>query len=143
MMPVLFRYPIITLTVLVFVGVITALVMGAESIGRWVATVYVAVFISWTLVRMVRDVLRGHVGLDILALVAMIATLAVGEYVASLIIVLMLSGGEALEDFGTQTPMGRPGQPAEMAPAFVFLASPESSYVSGETLAATGGMPTP
>jgi cation transport ATPase len=48
---------------------------------------------------MVRDVLRGHVGLDILAVVAMVATLAVGEYVAALIIVLMLSGGEALEDF--------------------------------------------
>lgn len=99
MRPVLWRYPTITLTVLVFVGVITALVMEAESTGRWVATIYVATFISWTLVRMVRDVLRGHVGLDILALVAMIATLAVGEYVASLIIVLMLSGGEALEEF--------------------------------------------
>ncbi len=52
----------------------------------------------WTLVGMVRDVLRGHVGLDVLAVVAMVATLAVGEYIASLIIVLMLSGGEALED---------------------------------------------
>ena len=39
---------------------------------------------------MVRDVLRGHVGLDILAVVAMVATLAVGEYIAALIIVLML-----------------------------------------------------
>ena len=45
---------------------------------------------------MVRDVMRGHVGLDVLAVVAMVATLAVGEYVAALIIVLMLSGGEAL-----------------------------------------------
>jgi len=59
---------------------------------------------------------------------------------------LQVAGGqppEALTQFGAQTPMGRPGQPAEMAPAFVFLASAESSYVSGETLAATGGMPTP
>src|SRR3546814_3952457 len=51
---------------------------------------------------MVRDVLRGHIGLDVLAVVAMIATLAVGEYIASLIIVLMLSGGEALEDFAAR-----------------------------------------
>jgi NAD(P)-dependent dehydrogenase (short-subunit alcohol dehydrogenase family) len=59
---------------------------------------------------------------------------------------LQVVGGqptEALKEFGAQTPLGRPGQPAELAPAFVFLASPESSYVSGETLAATGGMPTP
>ena len=36
-----------------------------------------------------------------------------------------------------------PGQPAELAPAYVFLASAESSYVSGETLNVNGGMPTP
>ena len=50
---------------------------------------------------------------------------------------------EAIPEFGQQTPLGRPGQPAELAPAYVFLASPESSYVIGETLAVTGGMPTP
>lgn len=50
---------------------------------------------------------------------------------------------EAIPEFGQQTPLGRPGQPAELAPAYVFLASPESSYVLGETLAVTGGMPTP
>ena len=48
---------------------------------------------------MVRAMLRGTVGLDVLAVMAMGATLAVGEYIASLIIVLMLSGGQALEDF--------------------------------------------
>ena len=67
-----------------------------------IATVCVAAFVVWTLVGMVRDVMRGHVGLDILAVVAMVATLAVGEYLASLIIVLMLSGGEALEDFAAR-----------------------------------------
>lgn len=59
---------------------------------------------------------------------------------------LQVAGGqptEALAEFGSVTPMGRPGQPAEMAPAFVFLASPESSFVSGETLNANGGTPTP
>lgn len=61
-----------------------------------------AAFVVWALVGMVRDVMRGQVGLDILAVVAMVATLAVGEYLASLIIVLMLSGGEALEDFAAR-----------------------------------------
>ena len=59
---------------------------------------------------------------------------------------LQTAGGqptEALPDFGPDTPLGRPGQPAELAPAYVFLASGESSYVSGETLHVNGGMPTP
>lgn len=50
---------------------------------------------------------------------------------------------EALPTFGKDTPLGRAGQPTELAPAFVFLASPESSYVSGETLNVNGGTPTP
>ena len=48
---------------------------------------------------------------------------------------------EKIEHFGEQTPMGRAGQPVELAPAFVFLASQESSYVVGETIAVTGGVP--
>lgn len=43
------------------------------------------------------------------------------------------------EHFGKNTPMGRPGQPAEIAPVYVFLASSAASYVSGATIAATGG----
>lgn len=48
---------------------------------------------------------------------------------------------EAVESFGDDTPLGRPGQPAEVAPAFVTLASDESSYLSGTHLAVTGGKP--
>jgi NAD(P)-dependent dehydrogenase (short-subunit alcohol dehydrogenase family) len=50
---------------------------------------------------------------------------------------------EKLPSVGEQTYLGRWGQPAELAPAFVFLASGESSYVVGETLHVDGGMPTP
>lgn len=49
---------------------------------------------------------------------------------------------EKLEEFGSDTPLGRAGQPAEVAPAFVFLADPASaSYVSGTVLGVTGGKP--
>lgn len=43
------------------------------------------------------------------------------------------------ENFGKDTPAGRPGQPAEMAPIYVFLASQAASYISGATIPATGG----
>ena len=99
---VLGRYPVITVTVVVLAAVLLLHVVGEDVLGRWIATVGVAAFVVWTLVGMVRDVMRGHVGLDILAVVAMVATLAVGEYLASLIIVLMLSGGQALEDFAAR-----------------------------------------
>ncbi|ABD86794.1 SDR family oxidoreductase [Rhodopseudomonas palustris] len=48
---------------------------------------------------------------------------------------------EAVKNFGKQTPMQRPGQPAELATAYVMLADPLSSYVSGTTIAVTGGKP--
>ncbi|TDC81556.1 SDR family oxidoreductase [Micromonospora sp. KC606] len=49
---------------------------------------------------------------------------------------------EKVKQFGTDTPLGRPAQPAELAPAYVFFASQESSYVTGEILGVTGGRPT-
>jgi hypothetical protein len=50
---------------------------------------------------------------------------------------------EQVGSFGAETPIGRAGQPAELAPAYVFLASQESSYITGERIGVTGGMPMP
>ena len=47
--------------------------------------------------------------------------------------------GEDLEDFGKDVPMGRPGQPSELSPAYVFLASQDSSYMTGQVLHINGG----
>jgi NAD(P)-dependent dehydrogenase (short-subunit alcohol dehydrogenase family) len=48
---------------------------------------------------------------------------------------------EKVKSFGADTPLGRPGQPAEVAPAYVYFASQESSYTTGEVLGVTGGKP--
>ncbi|MBF4511658.1 SDR family oxidoreductase [Plantibacter sp. VKM Ac-2885] len=48
---------------------------------------------------------------------------------------------ETVGSFGTDTPLGRPGQPAEVAPPYVLLASDEGSYISGAVIAVTGGKP--
>jgi NAD(P)-dependent dehydrogenase (short-subunit alcohol dehydrogenase family) len=61
--------------------------------------------------------------------------------------VLQVTGGvdpQSLPEFGSsESPMGRAAQPAEIAPAYVFLTSAESSFVVGETLNVNGGTPTP
>ena len=46
---------------------------------------------------------------------------------------------EKVEKFGTNTPMGRPGQPSEVGPAYVFLASQDASYITGQTIHVNGG----
>jgi NAD(P)-dependent dehydrogenase (short-subunit alcohol dehydrogenase family) len=48
---------------------------------------------------------------------------------------------EKVSKFGENTPMGRPGQPAELAPVYVFLASQDSTYITGECIGVTGGKP--
>jgi NAD(P)-dependent dehydrogenase (short-subunit alcohol dehydrogenase family) len=48
---------------------------------------------------------------------------------------------DTVKNFGKQVPMKRPGQPAELATAYVMLADPMSSYISGTTVAVTGGKP--
>ena len=49
--------------------------------------------------------------------------------------------GSKVSKFGQDTPMGRPGQPAELAPVYVFLASTDSTYITGECIGVTGGKP--
>jgi NAD(P)-dependent dehydrogenase (short-subunit alcohol dehydrogenase family) len=56
-------------------------------------------------------------------------------------LVVMSFPAEKNAQFGADTPLGRPGQPGELAPLYVFLACEESSYISGEVIGATGGKP--
>jgi NAD(P)-dependent dehydrogenase (short-subunit alcohol dehydrogenase family) len=48
---------------------------------------------------------------------------------------------DQVKEFGSQTPLGRPGQPVEVAPIYVLLASDEASYISGTRYGVTGGKP--
>ena len=56
-------------------------------------------------------------------------------------LVTMSFPAEKNAEFGADTPMGRPGQPGELSPLYVFLACDESRYISGEVIGATGGKP--
>ncbi|MGC5076909.1 heavy metal translocating P-type ATPase [Agrococcus sp. DT81.2] len=93
------RYPLVAVTLVIGLAAAGAALGGAPEVARWLCTGWAIVVGTMQAVSMVRDLLRGHWGLDVLAVTAIVATLLVGEYVASLIIVLMLTGGEALEDY--------------------------------------------
>lgn len=92
----------------VYPWVVAALIIGVagllltlgpfRGIVPWLVGGFAAIVGLLEGFRMVRSLLARHVGLDVLAVTAIFATLAVGEYWASIIIVLMLTGGEALED---------------------------------------------
>lgn len=96
------RYWVVTLTLAIgLLGVVLALAGAGEAVP-WIFSAYALAIAAWQAVGMVRDILRGHWGLDILAVTAIVATVLVGEYVAALIVVLMLTGGEALEDYANR-----------------------------------------
>ncbi|MDO5736449.1 MAG: heavy metal translocating P-type ATPase [Propionibacteriaceae bacterium] len=93
------RYPIVFATLVVATVVVLLLLTGEPTAAQWLASAFALGVAAFTTVGMVKDVMRGHWGVDILAVTAIVATVSVGEYLASLVIVLMLSGGEALEDY--------------------------------------------
>ncbi|UOQ88346.1 cadmium-translocating P-type ATPase [Agromyces endophyticus] len=96
------RYWVVTLTLAIgILGIVLAL-SGAGAAVQWLFSAYALAIAAWQAVGMVRDILRGHWGLDILAVTAIVATVLVGEYVAALLVVLMLTGGAALEDYANR-----------------------------------------
>ncbi len=129
-----FRYPFVFTTAVVGLVVLVLWFSHREKAAAITATTYVALFVLWTAAGMVKDMLRGHFGLDILALIAMLATLAVGEYGASLVVVLMLSGGEALEDYAAARARSELASLVDRAPASANLlknpGSPEPQFDS-------------
>ena len=81
------------------VALILAFVAKQEDLARLMVGVYgifISVFLSIDMVKTLKD---GNYGVDVLAITAIIATLAVGQFWASLLIMVMLTGGETLEDF--------------------------------------------
>lgn len=96
---ILKEYRLLVAVVIELIVVLILHFTGLMASAQIVATVFVGFVIILTAFDMVKQIIRREFGLDILAVIAMIATLAVGEYIAASIIVLMLTGGEALEDY--------------------------------------------
>lgn len=126
------RHPLVVVALIVLALVLGLLAVGQGVAAQWVATVFVGLVVLRTAVDMVRDVLRGHYGLDILAVVAMVATLSVGEFVAALIVVVMLTGGEALEEYAAARARAELTSLLERAPQVAHVVVAEGERAGGE-----------
>ena len=93
------HYPLVALTLLVGLVALALNWSAASAPVPWILALFSLAVAAREVLSMVRRLLRREFGLDVLAVIAIIATLAVEEYWASIVIVLMLTGGEALEDF--------------------------------------------
>ncbi|GAA3509082.1 heavy metal translocating P-type ATPase [Georgenia daeguensis] len=93
------EHRVVTATLLVgLVGGVLELA-GLADAARWVISVFALVVAALQARGMIADLRAGTYGVDILAVTAIVSTVLVGEYWAALVVCLMLSGGEALEDY--------------------------------------------
>ena len=92
--------------------------LGYEKIYQyaWITTIIIGTVPL--IYRMIKDVLHGHFGVDLIAIVAIIGSIALGQYLAGAVIVLMLSGGEALEDFALRRSSRELTKLLSLAPTF-------------------------
>ncbi|MBP1233894.1 heavy metal translocating P-type ATPase [Arthrobacter sp. PvP102] len=98
-MKLVLRYPLVAGTVLALLAVAVLLASGQPVIARFAASGYALAVAAYLSVGMLRRLRQGHWGIDILAVTAIVSTVLVGEFIASMIIVLMMAGGTALEDY--------------------------------------------
>lgn len=98
---VLRRYPLIGLTLLVAAAGGALELTGQPLAARWLLSLYTLAFAGRRCLHMVAALRQGRYGVDVLAVTAIVATVAVGEYWASLVVVLMLTTGEALDAIAT------------------------------------------
>lgn len=93
------NYPLVFLTALVGVTGLVLLATPAHDYAARLVGGYALAIAAVEAVGMVRQLIRGHAGLDLLAVTAIVSAVLVGESWAALVVVLMLTGGTALEDY--------------------------------------------
>lgn len=122
------RYQLVAVTILVGIVGLLLLLFGAPSpVITWLVSGYALLVALQQTVGMVRDLFRGRFGIDILAVSAIIATVVVGEFWAALVVVLMLTGGEALEDYAGNRSQRELNALLRRVPQVAHLQAPDGS----------------
>lgn len=104
-------------------------VLGDPSVGQWLIIVLVLIVVVDTIRGMIEDIRHGQVGVDLLAVVAILSTVGVGEYWASWAVMLMIASGEAIEEYAQAK--------AESSLTALMSAAPQVAHIS--TLPGVGG----
>lgn len=120
-------YPWVLATLAALITVILLELTGQQPAAQLIASVFALATAAWTSVGMVRDLMRGHWGIDILAVTAIVSTVVVGEYLAALVVCLMLTGGEALEDYAAGRAKKDLSALLERAPRMAHLLTEDGS----------------
>ncbi|RVU71442.1 MULTISPECIES: heavy metal translocating P-type ATPase [Lactobacillus] len=100
------QWKLIVVLILGVIGVILDFLCGKPTVGNWpiagvlidIFGIYVAIGMA---IEMIGDIRKGRWGVDILAIIAIISTMAIGDYWAAWMILVMFTGGESLEDYAT------------------------------------------
>ena len=121
------RYPLVAATLLVGVLGLVLWASGQPTAARLALSAYTLVVAAMQLRGMVEDIRTGHWGIDILAVTAIVSTVMVGEHWAALVIVLMLTGGEALEDYAAGRSRRELTALLARAPQTAHLVSPDGT----------------
>ena len=123
------RYPAVAATVVVAAVGLGLLWSGQDVVSAWLVGGYALAIAAGQAWSMIRSLLRGNFGLDVLAVTAITATVVVGDHWAALIVVLMLTGGEALEDYANARAKREVAALLDRAPRFAHRAVGDHTFV--------------
>ena len=129
------RYPIVAATLIVGVIGMFFWILSAPEVTRWLYSIFALAVAGIEGVQMAKQLRHGIVGIDILAIVAIVSTVMVGEFFASIIIVFMVSGGKALEDFAQGRARRELDALLEREPQVAHRTSPGSDHIEDITAA--------
>lgn len=127
--PLVVRYPLVTATLLVGICGLILAAAGLDTVAAWGVGSYCALIATVTLGEAIREIARGTWGLDILAVTAVLSTLAVGDIWASLVVVLMITTGSALEDYAVERARLAITSLLRQAPRVAHRVLPDASVV--------------
>lgn len=113
----------ILLLLTVLIGVVAGTLWRIQyPVASWLLIITAVVSVLHSLWGMIANIRKGHVGVDILAIVALMSTLAVHEYWAAWVVVLMVFSGEAIEDFAESKAQRNLEALVEAAPSVAHIA---------------------
>ncbi|PPB49945.1 heavy metal translocating P-type ATPase [Arthrobacter pityocampae] len=130
---------LVVITCVVITATILLDAAGAGAAAQRLATAYSLAVAAVQAYGMLRDIRKGHWGVDLLALMAILATAATGEYYASIVVVLMIASGQALDDFASARAQTQLRALLERAPRAAHRVMEEERDQDGTDGAPAGG----